>query len=131
MSQSDSRRQTGDRIRREVLGDAYVDQAAARTTPFSRPFQELVTDVAWGDVWTRPELDRKTRSCLTVALLAALGHDVELATHVRGALRNGLTAADLSAVLLHTALYAGLPAANRAFAVTQRVLDEVAADQNG
>ena len=129
MSHSDSRRETGMRVRREVLGDAYVDQAVSRTTPFTERFQEFITEVAWGDVWGRPDLDRKTRSCITVALLAALGHDGELAHHVRGALRNGLTPADLAGVLIHTALYAGLPAANRAFAVAQRVLDEVAAEE--
>jgi 4-carboxymuconolactone decarboxylase len=136
MSQSDSRRDSGMRVRREVLGDTYVDRAVSRTTPFTARFQEFITEVAWGDVWARPDLDRKTRSGITLALLAALGHEAELAHHVRGALRNGLTPDDIAAVLIHTALYAGLPAANRAFAVAQRVLDEVAAepttqDQNG
>jgi 4-carboxymuconolactone decarboxylase len=128
MSQSDSRRDSGMRVRREVLGDAYVDRAVSRTTPFTERFQELITEMAWGDVWARPDLDRKTRSGITVALLAALGHEAELAHHVRGALRNGLTPDEIAGVLIHTALYAGLPAANRAFAVAQRVLDEVAAD---
>jgi 3-oxoadipate enol-lactonase/4-carboxymuconolactone decarboxylase len=128
MSQSDSRRHSGMRVRREVLGDAYVDRAVSRTTPFTERFQELITEVAWGDVWARPDLDRKTRSGITVALLAALGHEAELAHHVRGALRNGLTPDEIAGVLIHTALYAGLPAANRAFAVAQRVLDEVAAE---
>jgi 3-oxoadipate enol-lactonase/4-carboxymuconolactone decarboxylase len=128
MSQSDSRRHSGMRVRREVLGDAYVDRAVSRTTPFTERFQELITEMAWGDVWARPDLDRKTRSGITVALLAALGHEAELAHHVRGALRNGLTPDEIAGVLIHTALYAGLPAANRAFAVAQRVLDEVAAD---
>lgn len=128
MSQSDSRHEDGMRVRREVLGDAYVDRAVSRTTPFTERFQAFITEVAWGDVWARPDLDRKTRSTITVALLAALGHEAELAHHVRGALRNGLTADDIAGVLIHTALYAGLPAANRAFAVAQRVLDEDAAE---
>ncbi len=128
MSQSDSRRAQGMRVRREVLGDAYVDRAVGRTTPFTERFQDFITEFAWGDVWARPDLDRKTRSCITVALLAALGHEAELALHVRGALRNGLTPDDIAGVLIHTAIYAGVPAANSAFAVAQRVLDEVAAE---
>jgi 4-carboxymuconolactone decarboxylase len=117
------------RVRREVLGDEYVDQAVARTTPFSARFQDFITEVAWGDVWSGQDLDRRTRSCITVALLAALGHEKELALHVRGALRNGLNADDIAAVLIHTAIYAGIPAANRAFAVAERVLGEAAAEQ--
>jgi 4-carboxymuconolactone decarboxylase len=124
MTRRDSRKEDGMRVRREVLGDPYVDRAVARTTPFSARFQDFITEVAWGDVWSGEELDRRTRSCITVALLAALGHDHELALHVRGALRNGLTADDIAAVLIHTAIYAGIPAANRAFAVAERVLGE-------
>jgi len=122
---SDSRRETGMRIRREVLGDAHVDRAVAGTTPFNARFQEFITEVAWGDVWAGSELDRKTRSCITLALLTALGFEAELALHVRAALRNGLTAPDIAGVLVHTAVYAGVPAANRAFAVAERVLREV------
>jgi len=128
MSQKDSRRETGMRIRREVLGDAHVDRAIAGTTELTAGFQELITEVAWGNVWARDDLDRKTRSCITVALLAALGFEAELALHVRAALRNGLTAAEIAGVLIHTAVYAGVPAANRAFAVAERVLAEAAAE---
>src|SRR5262245_53208234 len=125
---SDSRRDDGMRVRREVLGDAYVDRAIAKTTPFSAPFQDFITCVVWNDVWGRPGLDRATRSCITLAVLAALGRDAEIATHVRAALRNGLGAAEIAEVLLHTSIYAGIPAANQAFAIAQRVLDEVAAE---
>jgi len=125
---SDSRSNDGMRVRREVLGDAYVDRAVAKTTPFTAAFQDFITRVAWGDVWARPELDRRTRSCITLGVLAALGRDAEIALHVRAALRNGLTQAEIAEVLLHTAVYAGIPAANQAFAIAQRVLDEVAAE---
>jgi alkylhydroperoxidase/carboxymuconolactone decarboxylase family protein YurZ len=94
----------------------------------TRPFQEYITRNAWGEVWTRGGLDRRTRSCLTLALLAGLGHENELAIHVRAAVRNGLTPDEIGEVLLHTAVYAGVPAANTAFAVAQRVLDEIAAE---
>ena len=111
-------------VRRAVLGDEYVEGALARQDDFTAPFQDFITRYAWGDVWGRPGLDRRTRSCITVALLAALGHDRELAVHLRGALRNGVTADELREVLLQTAIYAGVPAANRAFAVAQAVLAE-------
>lgn len=114
----------GMRVRREVLGDEYVDRALAQATPLSEPFQELITRYAWGGVWTRPELDRRTRSAITLALLATLGRDQELGLHVRAALRNGLTPTEIGEVLLQTAVYAGVPAANAAFAIVQRVLDE-------
>jgi len=112
-------------VRRAVLGDEHVDRTIAATTPFTAPFQDLVTRFAWGAVWTRPGLDRRTRRALTLALLTALGHEHELAMHVRAALRNGLSPEEVAEVLLHTAVYAGVPAANRAFAVAQRVLDEL------
>jgi 4-carboxymuconolactone decarboxylase len=115
---------TGMQIRRAVLGDEYVDAALARQTDLTEPFQDFITRYAWGDVWSRPGLDRRTRSCLTVALLAAGGHHAELAIHLRGALRNGVTPDELREVLLHTAVYAGVPAANSAFAIAQRVLGE-------
>jgi 4-carboxymuconolactone decarboxylase len=118
------RHEEGMRIRREVLGDVYVDRALAATTPFSEAFQDFITRVAWGDVWSRPGLDRRVRSCITLAALAALGQEHELALHVRAALRNGLTPSEIGEVLLHTAVYAGVPAANRAFAIAQRVLAE-------
>ncbi|HEY0487556.1 MAG TPA: 4-carboxymuconolactone decarboxylase [Mycobacteriales bacterium] len=113
-------------VRRAVLGDTHVDRAVANTTGFTAPFQDFVTRYAWGDVWTRPGLDRRTRSIVTLTVLTALGHENELAMHVRAAVRNGLTADEIGEVLLHTAVYAGVPAANTAFAVAQRVLGEMA-----
>jgi 4-carboxymuconolactone decarboxylase len=116
------RYETGMRVRREVLGDEHVDRAVARTTPLTEPFQRFITEGAWGSVWARDGLDRRTRSCLTLALLAALGHEHELAMHVRAAKRNGLSDEEIGEVLLHTAVYAGVPAANRALAIAQDVL---------
>jgi len=112
----------GMQVRREVLGDAHVDRAAARTTGFTAPFQDLITRYAWGEVWARPGLSRAERSIITLTALAALRQEEELALHVRGAVRNGLTPEQISEVLLQVAVYAGVPAANRAFAVAQRVL---------
>ena len=114
----------GMRIRREVLGDDHVDRAVEGTTDFTQPFQDLITRYAWGEIWSRPGLDRRTRSCITLALLTALQSHGELPMHVRAALRNGLTREEISEVLLHTAVYAGVPAANAAFAIAQRALDE-------
>jgi 4-carboxymuconolactone decarboxylase len=111
-------------VRRQVLGDEHVDRAIERTTGFTAEFQELITRYAWGEIWTRPGLDRRTRSCITLTALVALGRDEELAMHVRAALRNGLTPDEIKEVLLQTAIYCGVPAANAAFAVAQRVLDE-------
>jgi 4-carboxymuconolactone decarboxylase len=111
-------------VRRQVLGDAHVDRATAAATPFTAPFQELITRYAWGEVWSRPGLDRRTRSCVTLGVLVALRCEEELALHVRAALRNGLTPQEIGEVLLHTTVYAGVPAANTAFAVAQRVLRE-------
>ncbi|MEA2133801.1 MAG: 4-carboxymuconolactone decarboxylase [Solirubrobacteraceae bacterium] len=116
--------EAGMRVRREVLGDAYVDGAVERTTAFTASFQEFVTRCGWGAVWTRDGLDRRTRSCITLAALTVLGNEHELGSHVRAALRSGVTPAEVGEVLLHTAVYAGIPAANSAFAVAQRVLDE-------
>ena len=124
-----SRRASGMQVRRAVLGDEHVDRAVGRTTALTAPFQDLITRYAWGDVWSRPGLDRRTRSCLTLALLAALGHEAELALHVRAAVANGLTAEEIGEVLLHTAVYAGVPAANSAFAVAARVLAELGLDE--
>jgi 4-carboxymuconolactone decarboxylase len=107
-----------------VLGDEHVDRAQARTTDFSAPFQDFITRVAWGEVWSRPELERRERSLITLAVLTALRAEGELELHVRAALRNGVTPEEIREVLLHTAVYAGVPAANAAFAVAQRVLDE-------
>ena len=114
----------GMEVRREVLGDAHVDRAVESTTPFTADFQDFITRYAWGEIWARPGLDRRTRSCITLAALVSLGRDHEVAMHVRAALRNGLTADEIKEVLLHTAVYAGLPAANSAFAVAQQVLAE-------
>ena len=120
---SDPVHDAGMSTRREVLGDAHVDRAVQRTTEFTAAFQDFITRYAWGGVWTREGLDRRTRSAITLAVLAALGHENELEMHVRAALRNGLSAGEIGEVLLHTAGYAGVPAANSAFAVAQRVLD--------
>ena len=114
----------GMETRREVLGDAHVDRAVESTTPFTADFQELITKYAWGEIWSRPGLDRRTRSCITLAVLVALGRDHEVAMHVRAALGNGLTPDEIKEVLLHTAVYAGVPVANSAFAIAQQVLDE-------
>ena len=104
-------------VRRAVLGDAHVDRAIERTTEFTAPFQDFITRFAWGGVWTRAGLDRRTRSCITLAILTTLRAEDEIAMHVRAALRNGLSADEIREVLLHTAVYAGVPAANTAFAI--------------
>ncbi|MEE1753860.1 bifunctional 3-oxoadipate enol-lactonase/4-carboxymuconolactone decarboxylase PcaDC [Streptomyces sp. SP18CS02] len=114
----------GMRVRREVLGDAHVDRAMAAADDFTGDFQELITRYAWGEVWTREGLDRRTRSCVTLTALAAGGHLDELAFHTRAALRNGLSPAEISEVLIQTAVYCGVPAANSAFRVAQRVIRE-------
>jgi 4-carboxymuconolactone decarboxylase len=113
----------GMKVRREVLGDAHVDRAIERTTEFTAPFQEFITRYAWGSVWTREGLDRRTRSAVTLSVLTALGRENEIEMHVRGALRNGMTPGEIGEVLLHTAVYAGVPAANAAFAIAQRVIE--------
>ncbi|MFI6924223.1 4-carboxymuconolactone decarboxylase [Nonomuraea spiralis] len=118
----------GMRVRRDVLGDAHVDRAVARTTAFTRDFQDLITRYAWGEIWTRPGLDRRTRSCVTLTALVAHGHLDELAMHVRAAVRNGLTADEIGEVLLQSAIYCGVPAANAAFGVAQRVLTEISGE---
>jgi 4-carboxymuconolactone decarboxylase len=114
----------GMRIRREVLGDAHVDRAVDGTTEFTSDFQDLLTRYAWGEIWARPGLDRKTRSAITITALTALNHHEELALHLRAALRNGLTEDEIKEVLLQCAVYCGVPAANRAFAIAQRVLED-------
>jgi 4-carboxymuconolactone decarboxylase len=114
----------GMEVRREVLGDAHVDGAIESTTEFTAPFQDFITRYAWGAVWGREGLDRRTRSAVTLAVLTALGREHEIAMHVRAALRNGLTAPEIGEVLLHTAVYAGVPVANRAFAIADEVLGE-------
>ena len=121
------RTRRGMKVRREVLGDEHVDRAAAGTTPFTEPFQDLITRYAWGDIWSRPGLSRAERSLVTLAVLAAMQHEHELAMHVRAALRNGLTPEQIQEVLLQVAVYAGVPVANRAFGVAQRALTEARA----
>jgi 4-carboxymuconolactone decarboxylase len=114
----------GMKVRREVLGDAHVDEAVARTTGFTADFQDLITRYAWGEIWARPGLDRRTRSAITLTALIAVGRMDELPMHVRAARRNGLSADEIKEVLLQTAVYCGVPAANTAFAVAARVLEE-------
>jgi 4-carboxymuconolactone decarboxylase len=122
-SPEDEQYANGMRIRRQVLGDAHVDRAQASVDDFTRDFQEAITRFAWGTVWSRDGLGRRERSLITLALLAGLGRDEELPLHVRGALNNGVTREEISEVLLHTAVYAGVPAANTAFAVARKTLD--------
>lgn len=121
----DQRRETGMRIRREVLGDAHVDRAIADTTPFSEPFQDYITRTAWGDVWARSGLDRRTRSAITLAILTALRAEGEIEMHVRAALRNGLRPDEIGEVLLHSAVYAGVPAAHAAMAIATQTLNSI------
>ena len=111
-------------VRREVLGDEHVDRAVAATTPLTAPFQDFITRYAWGEIWSRPGLSRAERSMITLTALVVLRQEEELAMHLRAALRNGLTPDQIGEVLLHTAVYAGVPAANRAFAVARQVLAE-------
>jgi 4-carboxymuconolactone decarboxylase len=118
----EERAAAGLRTRREVLGDEHVDRAIAGTTDFTADFQDFITRYAWGELWNRPGLSRPERSMITIALLAALGRDEELALHVTAGLRNGLTPADIREVLLQVAVYAGVPAANRAFSIAARAL---------
>jgi 4-carboxymuconolactone decarboxylase len=120
---TDERYETGISIRREVLGDDHVDRAIAGTVDFTAPFQDFLTRYAWGDVWAREGLSRQLRSAITLAVLTALGREGELEIHIRGALRNGLSPEEIAEVLLHTAVYAGVPAANAAFGVAREVLE--------
>ena len=119
----EERAAAGLQTRREVLGDEHVDRAIANTTEFTAAFQDFITRYAWGELWNRPGLSRKARSMVTIAMLAALGRDEELGLHLRAALRNGLTSADIAEVLLHVAVYAGVPAANRAFTIAARIIE--------
>jgi 4-carboxymuconolactone decarboxylase len=122
---ADDRFDAGMRVRREVLGDAHVDRAVEATTPFDADFQRFITEMAWGSVWTRDaQLDRPTRSCLTIALLTALRQERELALHIRAGLRNGLTPEQIAEVIMHTAVYAGIPAAHSAMRVAKEVVAE-------
>ncbi len=115
----------GMRVRREVLGDAHVDAAESGTSPFNADFQELITRYAWGSVWTRPGLDRRTRSVATLTALLALGHWEEFAMHVSAARRNGLSPDEIAEVILQSAIYCGVPVANHGFAVAKKVLDSM------
>lgn len=119
----------GMRVRREVLGNEHVDRAMEQTSPFTEDFQDLITRYAWGEIWSRPGLDRRTRSCITLTALVALGREHELEMHVRAALRNGLTPDEIGEVLLQCAVYCGLPAANGAFVIAQAVLEVVEEDR--
>ncbi len=119
---SDDGREEGMEVRRAVLGDAHVDRAIERTTEFTEPFQEFITRYAWGGVWRRDGLDRRTRSVITLSVLTSLGRENEIAMHVRAALRNGLTPEEIGEILIHTAIYAGVPAANSAFAIANEVI---------
>lgn len=121
---TDDNYEQGMRVRREVLGDEHVDRAIERATPLTEPFQEFITRYAWGGVWSRPALDRRTRSAITLAVLATLGREHELELHLQAARRNGLSDEEIGEILLHTGVYAGVPAANAALALAQRVLSE-------
>ncbi|MDA2803044.1 4-carboxymuconolactone decarboxylase [Nocardiopsis suaedae] len=120
----DERRAAGMRVRREVLGDAHVDRAEAGKSEFTAPFQDFITRYAWGEVWTNGVLDRRTRSCMVLTAMVAKGHWEELAMHVRAAVRNGLSEEEIREVFLQAAVYCGVPAANKAFGIAQRVLAE-------
>ncbi|HUZ98693.1 MAG TPA: 4-carboxymuconolactone decarboxylase [Gaiellaceae bacterium] len=121
---SDDTYERGMRVRREVLGDEHVDAAIEGTTEHTADFQDFITRYAWGEIWSRPGLDRRTRSAATLAVLTALGRHDELALHVRAARRNGLTPEEIAEVLLQCAVYCGVPAANSAFQVFRRVMEE-------
>ena len=122
------RHQAGMATRRRVLGDAHVDHAERNKTPFDEPFQDLITEGAWGSVWSRPDWTPRERSMVTIALLAALGHDTEVAMHVRASANTGASRDDIREALLHVAIYAGVPAANRAFAIAKRTFADMDAD---
>jgi 4-carboxymuconolactone decarboxylase len=121
---TDSAHERGMKVRREVLGDEHVDRAIERTTEHTADFQDFITRYAWGEIWSRPGLDRRTRSCITITALVTLGRFDELELHIRAAQRNGVANEEIKEVLLQCAVYCGVPAANSAFAVFQRVLDE-------
>ncbi len=122
---TESRFDIGMRVRKEVLGSEYVERAQARTTEFDADFQRFITEMAWGSVWSRPDLDRRTRSLVTIAILAALGRE-ELAVHLRASHNIGVDPQEIAEVLLHVAVYAGVPAANAAFSVAKKEFDQLA-----
>ncbi|AZV23295.1 MULTISPECIES: 4-carboxymuconolactone decarboxylase [unclassified Mesorhizobium] len=117
-------------VRRSVLGDRHVDRAEIAATDFDQPFQELITEAAWGTVWARPGFTKRERSIVTLALLAALGHDEEIAMHVRATANTGASRDDICEAFLHVAIYAGVPAANRAFKIAKEVFSEMDGSQN-
>jgi 3-oxoadipate enol-lactonase/4-carboxymuconolactone decarboxylase len=118
-------RARGMQNRRAVLGDEYVDRAIESTTEFNADFQDLITRYAWGEIWDRPGLDKRTRSLLTLSLLLSQGHDEEFKMHVRAAITNGVTVDEIKEMLLHTAVYSGVPVANHGFKLAKRVLEEI------
>jgi 4-carboxymuconolactone decarboxylase len=125
MSDGENRLERGNRVRREVLGDAHVDRSMRQATDFTRVVQEYVTASCWGDVWSRPGLDRRTRSLLNLAMLTALNRPHEFSVHIRGALRNGCTETEIQEALLQTAAYCGAPAALESFRLAERVIEEM------
>ena len=127
LSKNETRYRTGLTVRRSVLGDPHVDRSEDAVTDFDRPFQELITEAAWGTVWARPGFSKRERSIVTIALLAALGHTDELAMHIRATARTGASEADVREALLHVAIYAGVPTANTAFRVAKQVFADMAA----
>ena len=127
---SDQKFEQGMKVRREVLGDQHVDRAEANKTSFDADFQQFITETAWGTVWSRPNLDRRTRHMLTIAMLAALGKETELAMHIRATANTGVTPDELREVFLQVAIYAGVPAANSAFAIAKRVYADLAEQNN-
>ena len=126
---SSERYREGMATRRAVLGDSHVDRASAAATAFDQPFQELITEAAWGAVWSRPGWTKRERSMVTIALLAALGHDEEVAMHVRATANTGASREDIAEALLHVAIYAGVPAANRAIRIAKGVFADMDAER--
>ncbi|MDE1995005.1 MAG: 4-carboxymuconolactone decarboxylase [Rhizobiaceae bacterium] len=126
---SSERYAQGIATRRAVLGDSHVDRSQSGTTDFDRPFQELITEAAWGHVWSRPTLTKRERSIVTIALLAALGQDEEVAMHVRATANTGATRGDICEALLHVAIYAGVPAANHAIKIAKQVFEQMDAEK--
>jgi len=122
---NENRYRAGLEVRRSVLGDPHVDRAEDTATDFDRPFQQLITEAAWGTVWARPGLSKRERSIVTLALLAALGHDEEVAMHVRATANTGASRDDICETFLHVAIYAGVPAANRAFKIAKEVFAQM------
>lgn len=125
MTDASNRFDQGMATRRAVLGEAYVDRAEAAKTPFDEPFQTLITESAWGSVWSRPNWTRRERSMVTIALLAALGHYDEVAMHVRATANTGATREDIREAVLHVAIYAGVPAANQAIKIIKKTFEEM------